>query len=369
MPASYRSSTRALTSTLVFSAALSAGWATACGAERDFGSAKGGDAGSGDDTGGTVGKGGDSSSGNEPGSSNKSGSGNASGSGHASGSGGRNDGGNEGEPESGEGPGGNAGLGGAPGTGEGATSGDGGVDMAGKGGMGGAPTCGAFSCCISGTVFDANEVSPLNVCDECKPGKSQSAWTPADGKQCAGEANLKVSPKATTYKAEGCGTYCSSAVLEVTESVTLSLTFGGKSPNITSSEKFVLLDFANIAPSSNLNVTRAVLQLHAAPDVPTSDARWVTVKPNDTAVNTCKVQLPAVNGVVLVECDVTELVRNWLAKPADAARTIKVSSSQTVASATSQLKTELAANALERPVLLIDYSAKCAGNACPELTP
>jgi hypothetical protein len=251
--------------------------------------------------------------------------------------------------------------------GDGGTGGDDGEGL--KGGMGGVPSCGAFSCCISGAVFAANAVSPLNVCDECKPGKSQTTWTPADGKLCASESKLKISPKATTHKAEACSSYCNSSVLALSEEATLSLTFGGKSPYFTSSEKFVLLDFANIAPSPNLSVTHAVLQLHAEPDAPTSDARWVTVKPTGTADNTCKVQLPAVNGLVLIECDVTDIVKNWLAKPADAERLIKVSSSQTVASATSKLKTELAANALERPVLIVDYSADCSGNACPELTP
>jgi hypothetical protein len=58
---------------------------------------------------------------------------------------------------------------------------------------------------------------------------------------------------------------------------------------------------------------------------------------------------------------------SWLASPAANDRTLKVSLSAP-ADRTATLLSPLATDGSQRPVLVLDYSAKCAGNACPKLT-
>ena len=90
--------------------------------------------------------------------------------------------------------------------------------------------------------------------------------------------------------------------------------------------------------------------------------RYATAKRNSVVVSAL---LAA--SLALIECDVTIAVKSWLASPAANDRTLKVSVSAP-ADRTATLLSPLATDGSQRPVLLLDYSAKCAGNACPKLT-
>lgn len=248
--------------------------------------------------------------------------------------------------------------GGAPGSaGSGGTNSTGGT---------GPQECPPFSCCISGKVFDADALSPLNACDQCKPGVSTTAFTPADGRVCGSEQAFVVRPKVATYTKETCGTFCNTTPQTLTASVSLSLKVtGGQNP--TSSEAFLLLDFANLLPSDHLTVTKAVLKLYASPDAPTQEQRYLTVKRSGSADNLCKIVMPTSAGSSAFECDVTSAVTSWLASPAASARSLKVSMSTSTADRTLSVLTPLTADGTQRPVLSLDYSAQCAGNQCPPL--
>lgn len=236
---------------------------------------------------------------------------------------------------------------------------------AGTGGTG-PRECPPFSCCISGKVFDADELSPVNACDQCKPGISTTAFTPADGRVCQSEQGLVVRPKVATYIKETCATFCNTMPQPGTPSASLSFKVtGGQNP--TSSEAFLLLDFANLLPSDHLTVKKAVLKVYAAPDAPTQEQRWVTVKRSNSADNICKIVLPSSVGFLPYECDVTAAVTSWLASPAESARSLKVSMSTSTADRTLSVLTPLTADGTQRPVLSLDFEAKCANDRCPQL--
>lgn len=285
--------------------------------------------------------------------------------GSAGGSAGKSsDGGSAAGEPSGNAQGGEAGAGaseiegGAPGSaGSGGTNSNGGS---------GPQVCPPFSCCISGKVFDADALSPLNACEQCKPGVSTTAFTPADGRVCESEQAFVVRPKVATYIKETCGTFCNTVPQTLTASVSLSLKVtGGQNP--TSSETFLLLDFANLLPSDHLTVTKAVLKLYASPDAPTQEQRYLTVKRTGSVDNLCKIVMPTSAGASAFECDVTSAVTSWVASPAASARSLKVSMSTSTADRTLSVLTPLTADGTQRPILSLDYSAQCAGSQCPPL--
>jgi hypothetical protein len=243
----------------------------------------------------------------------------------------------------------------------------GGAGTSGNGGSAGkAPTeCPGFSCCISGKTFDVNVVSPLNACDVCKPAESTSAWTAADGALCENEKALAVHPKQGIYKGEGCGLMCVTNVKPLTEKVKVSITFGGTPKNPTSSESFLELDFSNLIPADTLSVTHASLRLYADPYAPTAELRSIVVKRVGALNNSCLVTLPDSAGFTMIECDVTADVQSWLASPPGSVRSLKIGSGP--ADHPADVLTPVAADGTQRPVLLLDYSGKCAGNVCPKL--
>ncbi len=257
---------------------------------------------------------------------------------------------------------------GAGGTGGGGGSGGGGgiAGAAGSAATAGAGGCPAFSCCISGKAFDANQVSPLNACEGCKPAKSVSAWTALDGQLCHEATAFAVRAKTSTYRKEGCATLCNHTDQPLQAEVSLSLTISGSGQSTSSNELFLLLDFANLLPSASLDVTSATLKLSVSPNTPTADARSLVISRPGTTGNLCKITLPTSAGFVPIQCDVTAAVKSWLASAPAAARQLKVSASG-VAGTSATVRTELAPDGTHRPVLALTYKAICSGNVCPPL--
>lgn len=238
---------------------------------------------------------------------------------------------------------------------------------AGAGGGGDVPEqCPAFSCCISGKVFEANAASPLNPCELCKPATSTDSWTAANGQTCASEASHELPPKATVAKNEACATNCGSTQTTLAASMPLSLSFTGSQQSLTSHESFVELDFSQLLPGAGLSVSNATLELHAEPSAPTAEQRYVTVRRVDSAIQLCKLPLPTASGLVKLTCDVTAAVKSWIASPVDAKRALKVSYSGPSDRSVS-LRTQLASDGTLRPRLYVDYVGKCQGNVCPPL--
>lgn len=252
---------------------------------------------------------------------------------------------------------------GGGGTGRGGGSSAGAAGSAPSAGAGGCP---AFSCCISGKAFDANQVSLLNTCEGCKPAKSVSAWTALDGQLCHEASAFAVRAKTSTYRKEGCATLCNHTDQPLQAEIPLSLTISGSGQSTSSNELFLLLDFANLLPSASLDVTSAMLELSVSPSAPTADARSLVISRPGTNGNLCKITLPTSAGFVPIQCDVTAAVKSWLASAPTAARQLKVSASG-VAGTSATVRTELAPDGTHRPVLALTYKATCSGNVCPPL--
>jgi len=102
------------------------------------------------------------------------------------------------------------------------------------------------------------------------------------------------------------------------------------------------------------------------PDAPTQESRSITIKRKNTAGNICSLMLPTSAGLVPLQCDITTVVQSWLASPSDNERALKLSISAP-ADRTGSIMTPLASDGTQRPLLVLDYSAKCEGKVCPKL--
>jgi hypothetical protein len=318
---------------LLSGAAALSGALIACSTARGYDGADGGDAGVAGDTGS-----GDASGGVGAGSDGVAGA--------ASGqtTGGVSGGGSDGEGSAGEGQAGNAG----------------GADGGGLAGAGGSEECSEFTCCIGGRVFEPNEESPINVCDVCMPAQSQAEWTAAKDKVCSSETGLELAPKGTTLTYTSCGGSCS------TEDKPLAAFSEIKSTgsNSITSRTYLTLNYGQIAPSALVNVTKATLRFYAQPsNIANAATVFVTSSTNFNSV--CSVPLKSEYKDTLIECDVSTIVKAWLASTPETARGISLRASN---GAPSYVRTELEANGLLRPVLILDYDTSCDGHTCHELT-